>query len=70
MYIHTTDHQNSSEQLNISLVKEQSNDSIIWLAGDFNAPTIDWDLLDINPGSNYLYTQANLIYKTHEYGFS
>ena len=64
--------QNSLDQLNISLatLKEQSNDSIIWLAGDFNAPNIDWDLFDINPGSNYPNTQANLIDITHEYGLS
>jgi len=34
---------NSLEQLNISLatLKEQSNDSIIWLTGNFNPPNID-----------------------------
>ena len=63
---------NSFEQLNISLatLKEQSSESIIQLAGDFNAPNIDWDLLDINPGSDYTSIQTNLIDKTQEYGLS
>ena len=54
--------QNSLEQLSISLatLKNQATDSVTWLAGDFNALNIDWDFLDVNPGSNYSNTQINL----------
>ena len=57
-------------KLSPTLERTIYSDSIIWLAGDFNAPNINWDLLDINPGSNYSNVQINLIDITQEHDLS
>jgi len=68
---HVSD-QYSLHQLNISLAKvqEHTNNPTLLLAGDFNAPDIDWQSLSVKPGSSYSTVQTNLIDITQDYGLT
>ena len=64
--------QHSLEQLNISLAKVQEckNNPTVLLAGDFNAPHIDWRSFSVKPGSSYFTVQNSLIDIVQDYGLS
>ena len=68
---HVSD-QHSLNELNNSLakLKEYNNNSIVWLAGDFNAPDINWESACIETGSNYPTIQTNLIDIIQDHGLS
>ena len=68
---HVSD-QHSLDQLNISLAKvqEHTTNPTLLLAGDFNAPDIDWQSLSVKSGSSYSTVQTNLIDITQDYGFT
>ena len=64
--------QHSLEQLNISLAKVQEckNNPTVLLAGDFNAPHIDWQSFSVKPGSSYFTVQNSLIDIVQDHGLS
>ena len=55
--------QYSIDQLNLSLQKlySLSSNPKIWLAGDFNAPYIDWDTMSVIANKPYVTIHASLI---------
>ena len=59
-------------QLNNSFSKlaDLIRDPMIWLSGDFNAPSINWQTLSIPPGSPYLSTQQLLLDIIQDHGLS
>lgn len=68
---HVSD-QSSLDRLNLSLaeVREHKSSPTVLLAGDFNAPNIDWRSISVKHGSSYSIAQNNLIDIVQVYGLS
>ena len=47
---------------------KQTNNEHIWLAGDFNLPDIDWDLLNTKPSGVAPGLSKQVIEMTHDFG--
>ena len=62
----------SIDELNLSLCQLQSlsDNSTVWLAGDFNAPSINWEKMCFRNNHVYASTHNSLLATTCDYGLT
>jgi len=62
----------SIDELNLSLCQLQNyaNNPTIWLAGDFNAPNIDWETMNLKDNCVHASTHNSLLATTCDHGLT
>ena len=60
------------DELNLSLCQldNQGNNTTVWLAGDFNAPSIDWETMTLKDNYVYAQTHNSLLAITCDHGLT
>ena len=62
----------SLDELNLSLCQldNKGNNTTVWLAGDFNAPSIDWETMTLKDNYVYAQTHNSLLAITCDHGLT
>ena len=53
--------------MSLCKLENQNNNATIWLAGDFNAPGIDWQTLTLKSDHTYSSVHNSLLATIHDY---
>ena len=62
----------SLDELNLSLCQldNQASNATVWLAGDFNAPNIDWETMTLKNNHAHTQTHNSLLTITYDHGLT